>query len=131
MLWTGIPADTILKGMGKKALRWSWNMVISMPFPVSSASWPMRSFISLYVLKVSPTKATIIMEPPMMAAQLSGSPVRNQSTRATMKMVSRAATDDSTGEVREIRTRKEPLNVALASTAQRTNRPVVPVGNSR
>lgn len=28
--------------------------------------------------------------------------------RATMKMVKRAATDDSTGEVKLIRTRKEP-----------------------
>lgn len=29
---------------------------------------------------------------------------------ATMKMVSRAATDDRTGEVREMRTRKDPEN---------------------
>lgn len=31
---------------------------------------------------------------------------------ATMKIVRRAATDDNTGEVREIKTRKEPENAA-------------------
>jgi hypothetical protein len=34
---------------------------------------------------------------------------------ATRKMVSRAATDESTGEVRDIRTRKEPENTRIIS----------------
>jgi hypothetical protein len=38
----------------------------------------------------------------------SGWPVRNQSTMATRKMVSNAATDESTGDVREMRTKKDP-----------------------
>lgn len=50
----------------------------------------------------------MIRIPPMMEARESGWPVRNQSTMATRKMVRRAATDDRTGEVREMRTRKEP-----------------------
>lgn len=53
----------------------------------------------------------MIRQPPMMAAKLSGELSgggRSWSMRATMKMVKRAATDDSTGEVKLIRTRKEP-----------------------
>jgi len=37
------------------------------------------------------------------------------STNATMKMVRRAATEERTGEVREMRTRKEPENAVEKS----------------
>lgn len=37
-----------------------------------------------------------------------GWPVRSQSTMATRKMVRREATEERTGEVREMRTRKDP-----------------------
>ena len=50
----------------------------------------------------------MIKMPPAMAARERGCPVRNQSTIATRKMVSSAATDERTGDVREIRTRKDP-----------------------
>lgn len=50
----------------------------------------------------------MIRTPPMMDARESGWPVRNQSTMATMKMVRRAATEESTGDVSEMRTKKEP-----------------------
>lgn len=46
--------------------------------------------------------------PPMMEASDRESPVSSQSTMATKKMVNRAATEDRTGDVRDIRTRKEP-----------------------
>lgn len=49
----------------------------------------------------------------MIEAIESESPVRNQSTRATRKMVRRAATDDRTGDVREMSTRKEPEKAIL------------------
>lgn len=68
------------------------------------------SLSSLYVLKLSMKNATMIKIPPVIDAMESGSPVRNQSTRATRKMVSSAATDERTGDVREIRTRNEPEN---------------------
>lgn len=48
-----------------------------------------------------------------MEAEERGSPVRAQSTMATRKMVRRAATEERTGDVREIRTRKEPENAGL------------------
>lgn len=38
--------------------------------------------------------------------------VRSQSATPTMMMVRRAATEDRTGDVRDIRTRKEPENAA-------------------
>lgn len=57
--------------------------------------------------------ATVIKKPPMIEAIESESPVRNQSTRATRKMVRRAATDDRTGDVREMSTRKEPEKAIL------------------
>lgn len=63
--------------------------------------------------------ATMIKMPPMIDAIESGSPVRNQSTRATRKMVRRAATDERTGDVREIRTRKEPENAATMLACSR------------
>src|SRR6478609_5664690 len=88
------------------------------------------SFISRYVLQVRPKNATMIMAPPTMAAKLKGSPVIIQSTMATMKMVSSAATDDRTGEVSEIRTRNEPLKVALESTASRMSQHVEAAGIS-
>jgi hypothetical protein len=50
----------------------------------------------------------MIKIPPIMAAKERGWPVRNQSTIATRKIVRRAATDERTGDVREIRTRKDP-----------------------
>ena len=57
----------------------------------------------------------MIKRPPMMAAdvrgELSGGG-RSWSTIATMKMVSSAATDESTGEVREMSARKAPENAA-------------------
>lgn len=52
----------------------------------------------------------MIKKPPRMEAEEMGSPVRSQSTTATRKMVRRAATEERTGEVREIRTKKEPEN---------------------
>lgn len=57
----------------------------------------------------------MINMPPTMAAgvrgELSGGG-RSWSTSATMKIVRRAATDDRTGEVSEISTRKDPENAA-------------------
>lgn len=50
----------------------------------------------------------MIRAPPIMEAKESGCPVRSQSTIATMKMVRRAATEESTGDVREMSTRNEP-----------------------
>ena len=38
--------------------------------------------------------------------------VRSQSATPTIMMVRRAATEDRTGDVRDIRTRKEPENAA-------------------
>lgn len=55
----------------------------------------------------------MINMPPTIAAGVSGELSgggSNWSTIATMKMVRRAATEDKTGEVRDIRTRKEPEN---------------------
>jgi len=52
----------------------------------------------------------MIKKPPMIAAQESGWPVRNQSTMATRKIVKSAATDERTGEVREMSTRNDPEN---------------------
>lgn len=64
----------------------------------------------------------MIRMPPMIAAKESGCPVRSQSTMATRKMVRRAATDERTGDVREMRTRKDPENAAqiLASVSSQT-----------
>lgn len=53
----------------------------------------------------------MIRQPPMTAAKLSGEfsgGGRSWSIRATMKIVKSAATDDKTGDVRLIKTRKEP-----------------------
>lgn len=50
----------------------------------------------------------MIKTPPIMDAIDRGWPVRNQSTMATRKMVRREATDERTGEVREMRTKKDP-----------------------
>ena len=52
--------------------------------------------------------------PPIIAAADSGTPVKNQSTIATRKIVRRAATEDNTGEVRDIRTRNDPENARSA-----------------
>ena len=60
------------------------------------------------MLQLRRKNATIIRIPPMMDAPDRESPVSNQSTMATRKMVSNAATDERTGEVSDIRTRKEP-----------------------
>lgn len=58
----------------------------------------------------------MIRIPPMIAAAEGGWPVRSQSAMATRKMVSSAATDERTGEVSEMRTRKEPENANLRNT---------------
>lgn len=50
----------------------------------------------------------------MMDEVVKGSPVSIQSTIATKKMVSSAATEDSTGEVREIMTKKDPEKAATS-----------------
>lgn len=71
------------------------------------------------------------MLPPIMAAQLNGWPVRIQSARATRNIVSSAATDDKTGEVSEMRTRKQPLKTALDRTATRINQQVEAAGISK
>jgi hypothetical protein len=103
------------------------------------------------VLQLSRKNATIIKMPPIIAANESGMPVRNQSTRATRKIVRRAATDESTGEVKEMSTRKEPENarrsvsylllsremgivvnlLALAAMEMRSIHPASPVGNRK
>lgn len=59
--------------------------------------------------------AATMHNPPTRAAAESGSPLRNQSTKATRKMVSSAATEDKTGDVREMRTRKDPENAKKVS----------------
>ena len=56
-------------------------------------------------------KAPIINVPPAMAAPESGEfrgGGSNWSIMATMNMVRRAATEERTGEVRDMRTRKDP-----------------------
>ena len=51
----------------------------------------------------------MIRIPPISAASENPLPLGSiQSTRATRKIVSRAATEDKTGDVREISTRKDP-----------------------
>ena len=58
----------------------------------------------------------MIKSPPQIAAEVSGELSgggRSWSTMATMKIVRRAATDERTGEVREIRARKAPENARL------------------
>ena len=57
-----------------------------------------------------------MIKPPVIAAGDNGFPVNNQSVIATMKIVSIPATEDKTGEVREMSTRKDPENVAFART---------------
>lgn len=65
----------------------------------------------MYEAQDSRVNAPIINRPPTIAAgvrgELSGGG-RSWSTSATMKIVRSAATDDRTGEVREIRARKAP-----------------------
>jgi hypothetical protein len=61
----------------------------------------------------SKSKAPIIRIPPTIAAGVRGEfkgGGSNWSTIATMKIVRSAATDERTGDVSEIRTRKEPEN---------------------
>ena len=72
-------------------------------------------------------KAPMISNPPTMAA-----PVRGElsgggsswSTMATIKMVRSAATEESTGLVSEMRTRKEPENarIQVSIDFQKTSR---------
>src|SRR5690242_9354414 len=84
-----------------------------MSLGLSSSLCRRSSSISLYVAHDSSKKAPMMSRPPTMAALVRGE-LRgggsSWSTRATMKMVSRAATEESTGLVREMRTRKEPEN---------------------
>jgi hypothetical protein len=70
-------------------------------------------FISRQVLQLSSTKATTIRALPEMAAAERAWPVRIQSTSATRKMVRSAATEESTGEVSDMSTRKEPEKAVL------------------
>lgn len=61
-------------------------------------------------------KAPMMRMPPTMAAGVSGEfsgGGRSWSTIATMKIVRRAATEERTGEVRLMRTRKEPENAVV------------------
>ena len=71
------------------------------------------SFISRHVLQLNNPNAMQIRPPPKKAARDSGMPVIIQSTTATRKIVSRAATEESTGDVKDIRTRKDPENTAF------------------
>jgi hypothetical protein len=60
----------------------------------------------------------MISSPPKIAAGVSGEfkgGGRSWSTIATMKMVRRAATEERTGEVSEMRIRKEPENAGFGS----------------
>ena len=75
-------------------------------------------------------KAPMIKSPPTMAApvkgELSGGG-SNWSTMATMKMVRSAATEESTGLVSEMRTRKEPekagnRSVQISKTKQKNSK---------
>jgi hypothetical protein len=54
--------------------------------------------------------------PPITEAVERRWPVRSQSTIATRKMVRREATEERTGEVREMRTRKEPEKAVSGET---------------
>jgi hypothetical protein len=65
------------------------------------------------VLQLKRKNANMMNMPPIMAATERGCPVRNQSTIATRKIVRSAATEERTGDVREIRTRKDPENAGL------------------
>ncbi len=71
------------------------------------------SLISLYVAQLSIANAMIISVPPEIAAADNGFPVMSQSVIATRKMVSNAATEERTGEVSDMSTRKEPEKMAL------------------
>ena len=94
------------------------------------------SFISRYVLQLSSKNAAMIrIPPPMAAAESAWPPGRAQSTMATRKIVSlrhlsiddgepsevktyKAATEERTGEVKDIRTKKEPENAEGTSVLQ-------------
>lgn len=82
-----------------------------MSLGLSSSLWRRSSSISLYVAYDSSRNAPMISSPPRMLAdvrgELSGGG-SSWSTMATMKMVSSAATEDRTGDVSEMRTRKDP-----------------------
>lgn len=65
----------------------------------------------MYEAQDSRLNAPMIKRPPTIAAGVSGElrgGGRSWSTSATMKMVRRAATEERTGEVREMRARKAP-----------------------
>lgn len=78
--------------------------------PSSSKRFRLSSSISRYVLQLRSRNATMINMPPTMDPMDSGWPQSIQSTMATRNIVRRAATDERTGDVRDIRTRKEPEN---------------------
>lgn len=78
--------------------------------PASASRFFRSSSISRYVLQLNIRKAMMISIPPIIDAAGRSLWYICQSTRATMKMVRRAATEDRTGEVREIRTRNDPEN---------------------
>lgn len=56
--------------------------------------------------------------PPIIAATDSGLPVNIQSTIATRKIVSNAATEERTGDVNEMRTKKDPENAVQRLATQ-------------
>jgi hypothetical protein len=86
---------------------------LSLSTPSSASLFFLSSSISLYVLQLSKIKAAMMRSPPAIAAADNGTPVRSQSTIATRKIVRRAATEDRTGEVREMRTRNEPEKAGI------------------
>lgn len=75
----------------------------------------LSSSISLYVLQLSSINAATIKVPPRTAAGDNFSFLYSQSTITMRKIVSRAATEDRTGDVKEMSTRKDPEKVAFAS----------------
>jgi hypothetical protein len=56
--------------------------------------------------------------PPIIAAADSGLPVNIKSTIATRKIVSNAATEERTGDVNEMRTKKDPENAVQRLATQ-------------
>ena len=67
----------------------------------------------------------MISNPPIIAAGVSGEFIgggSNWSTMATMKIVRRAATEEMTGEVSDMRMRKDPENAEGVVSGRRSGR---------
>jgi len=108
------------------------SIPLSLPLPTKSSSlFLLSSIISLQVLHASKKNAPHMTHPPNIAAKLKGFPVTIQSTIATRKIVSNAATEDSTGDVRDMSIRKEPEKVAFARTEMSMYIPALPVGKEK